>query len=259
MIKQILNSLGLLDPIRQLLYRTVRRTTSIDVNGIHRRFITTSSDLHRRVVAVGGEREQLSLFLKSLRPGDVVWDVGSFIGMYSVFASARIGEEGQIVAFEPESTAFGMANANAQANRLENIQVLNVALSDINTNEGVVYSSQENNNAIHSLRQNAKLQEEGQQIQIHRGDDLVAASTIPAPTVIKMDIEGAEFGALSGMVELLKDPTCRFLFLEVHPTELPDFGGSVEKLEKLIDEVGFQVSKKIQRGSEYHYFCYKDQ
>lgn len=62
LLKNVLESIGLLSPIQTLLYNTVRRKTVVSVDGIDMEFITTSEDLHRRAVSVGGEREQLSYF-----------------------------------------------------------------------------------------------------------------------------------------------------------------------------------------------------
>lgn len=256
-VKNVLDSIGLLNPIRALLYNTVRRKTTVTVDGIDMGFITTSEDLHRRAVSVGGEREQLSRFLDFLVPGDVVWDVGSFIGMYSTFASARVGDDGQVVAFEPESSAFDMLNANVANNHLGNVLTLNIALSDANTMDGFVYSSDENKNATHSLRKNSDIHGDGQQVQIVRGDDLHRESDIAIPNAIKMDIEGGEFAALSGMTEVLRNRACRLLFIEVHPEDIQRFGGSVESLDRLLEDVGFDISERIERGAEYHYFCHK--
>lgn len=190
-------------------------------------------------------------------PGDVVWDVGSFIGMYSVFASARVGDHGQVVAFEPESSAFKMLTGNITNNHLGNVLALNIALSDSNTSDGFVYSSDENKNATHSLRKNSDIHGDGQQVQIVRGDDLHVKSDIAVPNAIKMDIEGGEFAALSGMIEVLRNSACRLLFLEVHPEDIQRFGGSVENLDTLLEDVGFDISERIERGTEYHYFCHK--
>ena len=132
-----------------------------------------------------------------------------------------------------------------------------MAISDVTMSGGVLYPSLSGENAIHSLHQGAGLQKEGQSIDVYRGDDLVSVRSIPKPTVIKMDIEGAEFRALDGMRELLSEPQCRLLFLEVHPIELPEFGASIDDVDRLLKDVGFDKPEIVSRGSELHYFCLK--
>jgi len=139
------------------------------------------------------------------------------MGMFSIFSSERVGEHGKVIAFEPESSSFRMVHSNIKLNKATNVNALNLAVSDINNDSGMVYPSLAHGNAIHSLRPSAQLEKQGQRVDIRRGDDLVADDGIPALNVIKMDIEGAEVRALSGMRAILSDPKCRFIFLEVHP------------------------------------------
>ena len=42
----------------------------------------------------------------SLRAGDCVWDVGANVGYYTRMFSERIGESGEVLAFEPSPTNF---------------------------------------------------------------------------------------------------------------------------------------------------------
>jgi len=55
-------------------------------------------------------------------------------------------------------------------------------------------------------------------------DNAISESVLPLPTVVKMDIEGAEILAIQGMKKLLSSQDApRCLFIELHPDFLPGF------------------------------------
>ncbi|MCK5092657.1 MAG: FkbM family methyltransferase [Gammaproteobacteria bacterium] len=85
---------------------------------------------------------------------------------------------------------------------------------------------------------------------MYNAEDLVEQQNVPAPTAVKLDVEGAEYLVLSGMEALLSSPDCRFLFIEVHPKDLPNFGHSVEDVNNLLEKIGFSITNKITRGTE---------
>jgi hypothetical protein len=63
---------------------------------------------------------------------------------------------------------------------------------------------------------------------------------LPRPTVIKLDIEGAEILALRGAKQLLTGPDRpRALFIEVHDTYLPGFGSSAGEVHEILREYGY--------------------
>jgi len=60
------------------------------------------------------------------------------------------------------------------------------------------------------------------------------------PSVVKMDIEGAELAALDGFSDLIHD--VRLLFCEVHPKRLDQMGASGEEVERYLTDAGFNVN-----------------
>src|SRR5262245_37025353 len=55
-------------------------------------------------------------FAKSLRPGDVVLDVGANIGQFALVAGARVGPSGKVFAVEAGGAAFDILSKNIQEN-----------------------------------------------------------------------------------------------------------------------------------------------
>src|SRR6266511_1867895 len=59
-----------------------------------------------------------------LRPGMQVLNVGANVGLYSILASALVGEEGRVHAFEPSEATYGLLLQNIALNRCRNINAV---------------------------------------------------------------------------------------------------------------------------------------
>lgn len=75
------------------------------------------------------EQDKVRLFAASLRPGDVVYDVGANAGYYSLVAARRVGATGQVVAFEPYSLNVAALSHHVALNRLGNVEVVAAAVA----------------------------------------------------------------------------------------------------------------------------------
>src|SRR5918992_2590666 len=65
--------------------------------------------------------------------GDTVVDVGAAFGFYTIMASKKVGQQGKVVAIEPQPDNFEMLNKNIKLNSLTNISTLNYAVSSKKT------------------------------------------------------------------------------------------------------------------------------
>jgi FkbM family methyltransferase len=69
-------------------------------------------------------------FANSLRPGDVVYDIGAHVGLYTLLSSSRVGPEGHVYAFEPFPRNAGYLRRHIELNRLLNCTAVEAAVSD---------------------------------------------------------------------------------------------------------------------------------
>lgn len=148
--------------------------------------------------------------LRSIAEGDVVWDVGANIGFLSLVASRLVGDAGMVVAIEPDPTCAAAVRRAVHINRLSNLTVVEAAASARSgTGELIVVADSlwsrlstvgEHDQATHRIS-----------VRTVALDDLQA----PAPTVIKLDVEGAELDVLDGMQRLLSE-TRPILICEMH-------------------------------------------
>jgi len=64
------------------------------------------------------------------KEGDVVFDVGAYVGDTAFWFSRSVGHRGKVYAFEPEPENFKKLKLNLERNRTQNIVPLHLALSD---------------------------------------------------------------------------------------------------------------------------------
>jgi FkbM family methyltransferase len=148
---------------------------------------------------------------RRLKPGDVVYDVGASIGFLTVICARLVGPTGRVIAFEPSPEAGRRLRHNVAINGFENVTVVEAAAGEqagtgwLANSEAMVWGS------VQAAPESAVDPE----VVVTTLDD--AATELPAPTLVKMDIEGAEGAALRGMAAILSDSR-PIVLCEIHDT-----------------------------------------
>jgi FkbM family methyltransferase len=138
--------------------------------------------------------------IRSARAGDHVWDVGANIGYLALVAARIVGPSGRVVAFEPDAQCAAAIRANAALNGLAAIEVVEAAAADRSGVADLV---------VVRDRLWTRLASVGDH---HQGERRVQVRTValddvdgPPPTVVKIDVEGAELDVVAGMARLLRE------------------------------------------------------
>ncbi len=71
---------------------------------------------------------ELSLMSKFIMKDDVVFDIGSNIGAFTVPFAKKVGEFGQVYAFEPQRVIYDILQDNVNKNKLKNVKIFNVGM-----------------------------------------------------------------------------------------------------------------------------------
>lgn len=256
LVIRMVRALGLRGVVRKLFYLAERPRDGIlqiDVLGTSARFYVRSpEELRMLQKAETGHWEQSVMeFLKEkLSAGDVVYDVGSNIGLYAVLLGKLVGEKGLVIGFEPEQKNYDHLLKNLSLNSLNNVHIHRVALGDCD-GEGKLYCGED---LLFANLLNPREKETSYEVvKIMEGDSFRKAENLPVPRAVKIDVEGYEYGVLKGLKKTLQSPACQFVSCEVHPTLLPK-GVKPEDVLDLLRSCGFsQISKPEAAGiPEYH-------
>jgi len=135
------------------------------------------------------ERGAQRLLRSLVRAGDVVFDIGANVGFYALLAARLSGPNGRVIAFEPLASNVAYLCRHLELNCLENVEILQLALSDENGRGFIAESAGPSMSTLAS---------EGVPVEVARLDDLVDSGRIPTPQVLKIDVEGAESRVLQG-------------------------------------------------------------
>lgn len=216
------------------------------------RFEVTNPVEQYRVVHHGGETEYTAAMLSDLRGDDVLFDVGANVGMVTLHA-AKIC---RTVAFEPDPSFRRRLEVNSALNPDRRFQLEAIAISDSDGQVDLYTDGAGGNSpSLTSSGESGSVS-----VTARKLDSIVAGGLLPHPTVVKLDIEGAEILALRGGRELFSGPMRpRAIFIEVHDSMLPNFGSSGAEVNHLIDSYGYtRVSYRAKRDQQTHLIVHAD-
>ena len=194
-----------------------------------------------------GEGPVVIDILSQVRPGDVLYDVGANIGLYACLL-AKKRQTGQVIAFEPHPQTAKRLEENLSLNHLQS-RVFRYALSD-SIGEMKLLINDDVPGAQGTLGKSDEMKD-FITVSVTTADSLIEQGVIPAPDVIKIDVEGAEINVLRGMQQALDSDNCRLIYCEVHTGKLPQFGRTSAELSVLLKRHGFTISKIHERGPDH--------
>ena len=165
-------------------------------------------------------------WIDTFHDGDVLFDVGANIGLYSIYAAKR---SIRVVAFEPESQNYALVNQNIFLNGLgDRIQCLAVALSDRNSVDYIYLSRFRTGESLHAFGDPLDWQQQPFTPSFQQGsiafslDGFMEFQPEPFPTHIKIDVDGIEAKVIRGAARTLRDPRLKSLLVEMDGASAED-------------------------------------
>jgi FkbM family methyltransferase len=202
----------------------------------------------------GGEQHILKALLQHLRPNDIVYDIGSNVGIYTIFLAKRVGGEGKVIAFEPVSQSYAHLQENIKLNNLHNVYSFCIACGEKDSKEKIYIGD---DSASLRLAPPYKKSKKEEVVVIVNGDQFVKSKSLPIPRAVKIDVEGYEYAVILGLRYTLQQPACELVCCEIHPTLLPT-GINSDKVIFLLKSLGFtQIELFTREEDTYHALCYK--
>lgn len=178
---------------------------------------------------------------RAIKPGDVVWDIGANVGLYTKLFCEWVGKDGLVVAFEPARESFEAIQQ--QLPDCSWLRVENVALGEDDTTGRLVIARGSVENHIETEVDRTNGSVKSVPVVICRGDT-VCERMERRPNVIKVDVEGFEEEVLLGMGNVLSSPELRSVLVEVHFMQLENRGRATApaRIEKMLKLKGFHTN-----------------
>lgn len=130
------------------------------------------------------------VFLKEVKPGDTVYDVGAHVGYFTVLASTLAGESGRVVAFEPLPMNLRYLRRHLALNGCENVIVREACVAEL---DGEARFDDTRGSGTGRLSPDGR-----RHVSVVSLDRIVGSGEAPPPSFVKVNVEGAESAVLRG-------------------------------------------------------------
>lgn len=208
-------------------------------------YLNPADDVSRDIY-LGNEPEPavFQCMRDNITEGDLVIDIGGFVGSHMIEARKLCGSDGLVIVFEPHPRNSRYLRKTIDKNSFENIDVEQKAVADTNSTRDLfenISSGDPSGSSVREVRSNEV------------ATDIYTVETVTLPSFmesrcieevdfLKMDIEGGEYEAIKGMEPVLSH--INKMLIEIHPLSR----SKSEFLARVLTESG--IVKILESGTE---------
>ena len=202
---------------------------------------TTLREYTVRARSVGKEPETVQWIERFAKNGLVLYDIGANVGAYSLIAAAR---GMSVIAFEPMAQNFHALSENITLNGLEDkISALPFVLGDTTKLVSFFVADSTRGSSAGFFSGQA---EGGNQrtMAVLTLDESVRLFKLPLPTLLKIDVDGAEPQLFQGALDTLTKSSLKGVLVEVGPS-------TRDTIQKLLTAKGFMLVGEYPRTTSF--------
>ncbi len=179
-----------------------------------------------------------------VRTGDTVLDIGANIGYYTLLFSQLVGANGLVIAVEPHPENVHLLELNLRLNRVTNVKVVPVAVSDEVGTAEMFVAKGSNWHSLHPTEMTSP-----KTVTVHTLTiDTIVAQIERAIDIIRMDIEGWETKALHGAEGTLRRNRPS-LVMEIHPAYMQK--GEIRQFLLWLQSFGYEQGFIVLRRDDF--------
>ena len=237
--------------IRKRFGRDARTLTVRDFDGDLTMHLDLGEHMQSQIFWHGSySRNILYLLRKALRPGMTFVDGGANVGEISLVAAKRVGPSGRVLAFEPVDAFADQLQRHRDDNRLDNIEILRMGLSD-RSGEAPLYLAENaytdgtHHDGLGTLFRSDSRSRQAATIPLATLDGMLDGAAVH---LIKLDIEGAELQALHGARELLARQTPGIV-IEIGRDTCRAAGYEMEDIFAFLEPFGYVFHRIGRKGA----------
>ncbi len=162
--------------------------------------------LSRQTISGSGLQEiELPMLKQLIHVGDTAADLGANIGVYTKELSSLVGEQGNVLAFEPIPENFEILQTVVNLGQLKNVKLWNKALGATHESRTMAIPDSDGYSGFYRAHVLEKGRtDQGVTVEILTLDDLWKEGSIQTLHFIKCDVEGGEWEVIQGGKELIR-------------------------------------------------------
>jgi FkbM family methyltransferase len=190
-----------------------------------------------------GDQWEYSLLAEWLQQGDVCFDLGANVGLYSCAALDAVGQTGRVVAVDADPFVCEKLKATAAVLGTDRLLVVHAAVAPEDGQLTFHVQSDRTITGEQSLRPTPAQLATSTPISVPARRLQSLADLNPAanpPGLVKVDIEGAEVGALASAPVPWLGPAGPLWIVEINPGALARFGTQPADITRYFPSENFQ-------------------
>ncbi len=184
----------------------------------------------------------------------IFWDIGSNIGLYSIYASLK-HKNAKVISFEPSTSNLRILSRNISINGLED----KITICQLPLNESSFkFEKMNESNFLEGFSENTfgkAMNFEGKKMIVKNNynilgssiDHLVTKDILSCPNYIKIDVDGIEHLILNGATNTLSDKRLRSVLVEINE----NFNEQYTSVMKIMENSNFKLKTKSHADEFY--------
>ena len=205
----------------------------------------------RHLVPHDGETALYEFLRQTVHQGAVIVDVGAFLGVYAILEALWAGRSGRVIAIEPTAASAHAARRHVAFNGLTDRVRLVEAAASYACGDAMLHEYPLP--YVNSLAEAADTPAPAhrRRVRVVTIDDLCRELNV-RPSLIRMDVQGAEIHALQGARDTIRacGPALTIV-AEMHPQCWPAFGLDESAVRTALDDLGLEARPLIPGTSPF--------
>jgi len=203
--------------------------------------VDTSSLAEYKILFFGHYEPAITSLIKNIvKSGDLCLDIGANIGAITLVMSFTTGRKGKVIAIEPHPMMIERLRANVELNRLDNVSIMPVALSDT-AGRTALFTAEEDyfHQGRSSLKPSQSINREvsiekvtGKMLQEKIGNQLCK--------FVKIDVEGHDFIVLKELAYIIDMHRPHIVF-EYHRDRWKDHHCKIQQAIEFINKYDYRI------------------
>ena len=198
--------------------------------------------VRKQVITGLYEKEEIFIYKKIIKAGDIVIDVGANEGYMSLIFSKLVGERGLVFSIEPDKYNVERLKKNMALNKYSNVNVFECAVGKEKSVVQFYYTLDPDSGgggAWGSLLKNPMSNADASvEVQVETLDSLL--SNVENVSFIKIDTEGSEYDVFKG-AEGIIDKAKPVISFEVNLSKWADMETSVSHMFNYLESKGYNL------------------